>query len=52
MKKIWALSLALVMSLGLVGCGGKTDEQPANTDEIVNNETTRNDVISYMQFIP
>ena len=39
MKKILALILALVMSLSLVACGGKTEEKPAEAEKPAETET-------------
>ena len=39
MKKFLALILALVMSLSLVACGGKTEEKPAEAEKPAETET-------------
>ena len=39
MKKLFALSLALVMTLSLAACGGKKTEAPADTENKTGTET-------------
>lgn len=39
MKKLFALSLALVMTLSLAACGGKKTEAPADTENKTETET-------------
>ena len=39
MKKLFALSLALVMTLSLAACGGKKTEAPADTENKAETET-------------
>ena len=39
MKKLFALSLALVMTLSLAACGGKKTEAPADTKTETETET-------------
>ena len=39
MKKLFALSLALVMTLSLAACGGKKTETPADTENKPETET-------------
>ena len=38
MKKLFALSLALVMTLSLAACGGKKTEAPAETETLTTGD--------------
>ena len=44
MKKLIALMMALVMVLGMVGCGGSTQEPPKEI------ELTKSNILDYVQF--